>query len=72
MISKPSQKVMRAVANLRSNENFGVVIGFLEDCLYATDAETRSAHDEVKTRWLQGQAQDLAGLLSLIEQAKRM
>jgi hypothetical protein len=72
MIFKPDQKVMRAFANLRSNENFKTIVQFLDDCLVQTDAENRKTHDVIKTRWLQGQAQELSEILAIIELSKRL
>lgn len=60
------------MAALRSNENFQVITAYLRDCLDKTDIDKRKSVEEHKTRWLQGGAQDLEQLLTLIEKSKRL
>lgn len=72
MIYKPDQNVLRALAALQSNGNFQVFVKYLDECLQKTDADNRKSVEEYKARWLQGQAQDLAELLSLIDISKRL
>ena len=59
-----------AMKALRSNQNFSVVTEFLLYCLQRTHAEGSVTHDEIKARWMQGGAQDLTELLSLIKQSE--
>lgn len=72
MIYKPDEKVMKAFAALRSNENFKVISLYLADCLDRTDQDCRKTVEEHKVRWLQGQAQDLDELLRLIERSRKL
>jgi hypothetical protein len=68
---RPSERQLAAIARLRGDGEFAVVVEFLEaaraDALHTLSVTT----DEVRLRWMQGEAQTLGDLLDLIKQSRQ-
>ena len=67
---RPNERQLAALARLRGDSEFGVVVEYLEaaraDALHTLSVTT----DEVRLRWMQGEAQTLGDLIDLIQKQR--
>jgi hypothetical protein len=69
VLAKTDQRVLSALATLRTDQDFIVVTGWIRQSLSDLDAQARHTKDEVLVRWCQGGAQALEDLLERAESA---
>ena len=69
MLTKPNEKQLRALRNLRLSQDFEDVREWLQQALAQTRRETDREANEVQLRWNQGAAQVMADLLHYAEHA---
>lgn len=68
---KTPKEVLKALANLRASQDFQVFIEFQRKKLATLDSEIREQLDEVILRRKQGQALEVAKLISSYEEAPK-
>jgi len=73
MIYRPdNSNVLKAFARLRGNQDFKVIIEYLDYCLVRTESDMARSVEEYKMRWHQGGAQDIQAILKLYEESKHL
>jgi len=69
MLTRPSDKELKALCSLRVNSDWETVRVWIEKSLAETQEALSQKADEVELRWNQGAAQILAGILDNAENA---
>lgn len=70
MLSRPSTKVITALARLEGNNDFEVIREWLKESLQDLYGTCTATKDETLVRWQQGAAQTVADFLSRAEEAR--
>ena len=71
MISRPSERVLSALASLEGQADFDVVMQWLRESREDHANNGMYAKDEVLTRWSQGAFQALDAFISTSESARK-
>jgi len=71
MISRPSERVLSALASLEGHADFDVVMQWLRESREDHASNGMYAKDEVLVRWSQGAFQALDGFISTAESARK-
>lgn len=68
----PSEKTLRALINLRGNQDFESVLEWMTDSYKARLDDNTEVGPEMHLRWGQGRAQQLRDFLSTVSNARHL
>jgi hypothetical protein len=72
VLTKPSNKVLSAIASLQNDQNFSVIRDWLTESLESLYVNGSTTKDDVVVRWNQGAAQVVRDLLEKCESASEV